>query len=460
MRLKSYFDDQTISVHLRENSFVTCKKGVPGKWNLVALNQKLNREEIKEIAQDIMDQTEHLDKSFLEIERECSSIVQLGEFRIVISRPPFSDGWEVTAVKPVAKLGLNDYQLTPELKERLTERVEGILIAGAPGEGKTTLARALAEHYNAAEKIVKTIESPRDLLLSDEITQYSLTYGGRDEIHDVLLLSRPDHTIFDEIRSTKDFKLFSDLRLAGIGMVGVLHATKPIDTIQRFLGRVELGILPQIVDTVVFVKGGKIHKVLGLQIKVKVPSGMVEADLARPVVEVRDFFDNKLEYEIYSYGDQTAVIPVEKEIKVDKNLIRQRVIDRLKKYTSSLEIEVVSGKKVIAYVPGAVMSKIIGKQGKEIERIEKELLLNIDLRELKEQRGGQRIEFSVEVRNNIIFSLAENYADKKIDIYSGEEYLVTTRSSKKGVVKINPESEVGQKVCLAVKKGLVGLLVR
>ena len=243
-------------------------------------------------------------------------------------------------------------------------------------------------------------------------------------------------------------------------MVGVLHATKPIDTIQRFLGRVELGILPQIVDTVVFVKGGKIHKVLGLQIKVKVPSGMVEADLARPVVEVRDFFDNKLEYEIYSYGDQTAVIPVEKEIKVDKNLIRQRVIDRLKKYTSSLEIEVVSGKKVIAYVPGAVMSKIIGKQGKEIERIEKELLLNIDLRELKEQRGGQRIEFSVEVRNNIIFSLAENYADKKIDIYSGEEYLVTTRSSKKGVVKINPESEVGQKVCLAVKKGLVGLLVR
>ena len=106
------------------------------------------------------------------------------------------------------------------------------------------------------------------------------------------------------------------------------------------------------------------------------------------------------------------------------------------------------------------MSKIIGKQGKEIDRIEKELLLNIDLQELKETRTGQRIEFGVEVRNNIIFSLDKSHADKEIDIYSGEEYLVTTRSSKKGIVKINPESEVGQKVCLAVKKGLVGLLVR
>jgi len=82
------------------------------------------------------------------------------------------------------------------------------------------------------------------------------------------------------------------------------------------------------------------------------------------------------------------------------------------------------------------------------------------LRELKEKRSGRRIEFAVEVRNNIIFSLDEAYADKEIDLYSGEEYLVTTRSSKKSVVKINPESLVGQKVCDAVKKGLIGLLVR
>jgi len=460
MQLSDFFDEQTISVHLRENSFPVCKKGVPGQWQSIKLDQKLSRIEIQELAQNILHQTEVTKKSFLEIDRAGSSIVQLGEFRIVITRHPFSDGWEITAVKPVARLELSDYDLSPELHERLTSAAEGILISGSPGEGKTTLARALAEHFNTHNKIVKTVESPRDLMLSEEITQYSLTFGEREEIHDVLLLSRPDHTIFDEIRNTEDFKLFADLRLAGIGMVGVLHATKPVDTIQRFIGRIELGILPQIVDLVVFIKSGKIDKVLTLQMKVKVPSGMLEADLARPVIEVRDFFNQRLEYEIYSYGDQTTVMPVEKEIQVDKKLIQQRVIDRLKKYTSNLEVEVVSGKKIVAYVPSKNMSKIIGKQGREIERIEKELQLKIDLRELKEQLGGQRIEFAVEVRNNIIFSLDENHADKEIDIYSGEEYLVTTRSSKKGVVKINPESEIGQKVCLAVKKGLIGLLAR
>jgi len=39
--------------------------------------------------------------------------------------------------------------------------------------------------------------------------------------------------------------------------------------------------------------------------EVKVPSGMTEADLARPVVTVKDFETNKLEYELYSYGEET-----------------------------------------------------------------------------------------------------------------------------------------------------------
>ena len=29
----------------------------------------------------------------------------------------------------------------------------------------------------------------------------------------------PDYTVFDEVRRFEDFKIFSDLRLAGVGMV-------------------------------------------------------------------------------------------------------------------------------------------------------------------------------------------------------------------------------------------------
>jgi ATPase len=230
----------------------------------------------------------------------------------VIVRPPLSDGWEITAVKPVKKLRLEDYNLPPELIKRLNERAEGILIAGAPGMGKTTFAQALAEYYLRMGKIVKTVESPRDMILPDEITQYSKHYSSIGELHDILLLSRPDYTVFDEMRTDEDFKLYADLRLAGIGMIGVVHATSPIDAIQRFIGRVELGMIPSIVDTVIFIKNGRVDKVYELRMTVKLPTGLREVELSRPVIEVRDFLTGELEYEIYTFGEQTVVVPVKK----------------------------------------------------------------------------------------------------------------------------------------------------
>src|SRR3989338_3753002 len=111
-------------------------------------------------------------------------------------------------------------------------------------------------------KIVKTIEAPRDMQLKDEVTQYAISHASSQEIHDILLLSRPDYTVFDEMRNFEDFRLFTDLRLAGIGLAGGGHATHAVDAIQRFLGKTELGIIPQIIDTVIFIKGGKVGKVL------------------------------------------------------------------------------------------------------------------------------------------------------------------------------------------------------
>ena len=76
---------------------------------------------------------------------------------------------------------------------------------------------------------------------------------------DVLLLVRPDYTIYDEVRKTRDFEIFADMRLAGVGMIGVVHANRAIDAVQRLIGRVELGVIPQVVDTVIFIDKGVLH---------------------------------------------------------------------------------------------------------------------------------------------------------------------------------------------------------
>jgi ATPase len=298
--------------------------------------------------------------------------VQLGSFRIVIARPPFSSKWMITAVKPIIKLKLEDYNPPERLLERFRRKAEGILIAGAPGMGKTTFAQALAEFYLYEGKVVNTIESPRDMRLPPQIVQYSKNFAEKDELHDIMLLSRPDYTFFDELRGDEDFRLYVDLRLAGIGMVGVLHATTPIDAIQRFIGRVELGVIPSIVDTVIFIDKGEISKVYEISITVKLPTGLKEADLSRPVVEVKDFLTGELEYEIYTFGEQTVVVPIRRGKKGSEE---QRLLRQLETLAPNAEVEINNGVAVLKIPPEE--ARLMSKRLKRIKRAVQKLGLDL-----------------------------------------------------------------------------------
>jgi len=456
LKLEKFFDETTMSIHLRENVVPYAKKGTPGKWKFVAVGDtKLTRDDIKDISHEIIEESTIAKDAFIEIERAGSTIAQLGKFRIVITKPPFSDGWEITAVRPVKTLSLEDYKLSEKLNKRIAEQAEGILIAGSPGMGKSTFAQALAMFYSEKEKIVKTIEAPRDLVLPENITQYAISHGSAQEIHDVLLLSRPDYTIFDEMRNTSDFQLFADLRLSGIGLAGVVHATNPIDAIQRFVGRIELGVIPQVIDTVIFIKNGFIDKILSLKMVVKVPTGMTEADLARPVVIVSDFETNKLEYELYSYGEETVVVPVISNHKTPKDKLAEKTIkDIFRHYSDDVKVDVVSENKCIVYVPEDRISKIIGRQGKNIGEIEKRLGMSIDIREIDKKTQGQSISFNTEIKKkNIIFYLDMQFKDKNIDIYINDDYLLTAKSGKSGLIKIKKNNKIARILVDAINAG-------
>jgi len=310
LKLLEFFDETTMSVHLKQGLPPYAKKGSPGNWRLEKIgDDSISTKLIEELAIEIIEMVREDDHSFIEIEKHGVIVAQLREFRIVMTRPPFSNDVEITAVHPLVTLSLEDYSIDSKLNKRL-EKAEGILVAGAPGAGKSTFSAALANYYLEQGKVVKTLESVRDLQVRPEITQYTKLEGSLENSADILLLVRPDFTIFDEVRTTKDFQIYADFRLSGVGMVGVVHSSSAIDAIQRFIGRIELGMLPSIIDTIVFIEGGDISAVLIIKMTVKVPHGFRDKDLARPVVEVRDFRTTRLSYEIYSFGQDIVINPI------------------------------------------------------------------------------------------------------------------------------------------------------
>jgi ATPase len=184
------------------------------------------------------------------------------------------------------------------------------------------------------------------------------------------------------MRNNEDFNLYIDLRLAGVGMVGVIHATSPFAAIQRFIHRIELGVIPSIIDTVIFINKGKIEKVLMLSINVKVPEGMSDPGLARPVVEVRNFEDGILEYEIYTFGEQTIIVPVKKISQELLDELNNKVYENVKLILGNkkFKVETINPKYSIIWVNEKYRKDIIGKKGKIIKDLENILNMKLEVK--------------------------------------------------------------------------------
>lgn len=454
LEFEKFFAEDTISVHLKEGVAPLAKRGKPGKFELVKVRDEvLTEEEVENIIKEISEATRISEEGSIEISRSGALVIQLGSYRIAIARPPFSDGLEVTIVRPIVKLTLQDYKLSEKLMNRLREKAEGMLIAGPPGSGKSTMASSIAEFFVKEKKaIVKTLESPKDLQVISEITQYGPLEGDFEKTADILLLVRPDYSVYDEVRKTKDFEIFADLRLAGVGMVGVVHASNAIDAVQRFMGRVELGMIPHIIDTIIFVKAGEVKKVYELNLVVKVPTGMTEADLSRPLVEVRDFETGKLEYEIYTFGEENVVVPVsetEKKSSVRK-LASQRILQEVRRFDSSAEVECVSDDKAVVRVRNDVVPRIIGKDGATVKELENALGIHIDI-EPKIPALGKEVGFDIrESGNNLDLNFDKRLVGRIASIYIKDNFLFSATVGKKGSIKVTKGSDIGKELVKAI----------
>ena len=462
--LDHYFDEQTMSLHLKANRPILRKKGKPGERKpVIDPNEIMSKEALLALIDELFREVETREDAFLEINRELSKVLQVGPYRIVIVYAPLSDGIEMTVVRPVKKMTIEEYNLDPDLFDLLRNKAQGILISGAPGSWKSTFAGALIDVYHQDNHIIKTIESPRDLMLNDDIVQYSFTYGSHDEVRDILLLSRPDYTIYDEVRNKPDFELYKDLRLTGIWLVGVIHATKPIDSIQRFIGSVEMGIIPQVIDTVLFIDKGNVAEVLQLELTAKVPDGMLSEELARPVIVVSSFLQKKSLYEIYTFGEQVVVMPIQTDEKGNpKNPSKNQVVSEYakegiqRKLSQALPCDFhiqIKGSELELYVPEYYKGKVIGKGGAGINGLEKEIWLRIHVKTFVElPLLDVKVDIAGGNKKNepLVIALPQEYANQTITLLVDDGLLYAKTNNQANIV-INDK----QVITLIRRKGFV-----
>ncbi len=479
--LAGYFEEDVLSVHLKEGCLPMAKRGSVEAVELVKIGDvQLERADLHNIMDEVMDLVMRHRGSSVEIEHEGSLVVQMGPYRIAAASPPFSDGMEVTAVKQVRQLELDEYDLDPQLVTHLEDYHRGVLVSGRPGDGKTTFARAVAMHLRNLGAVVKTMESPRDMVLPDDVTQYAPLEGSWELTAELLLMVRPDFVVFDEVRKTEDFQVYADMRLAGMGLIGVVHANSAINAVQRLIGRVELGLLPQIVDTVLHLNKGTIESALRLVPTVKVPEGMFEQDLARPVVVVEDLRSGEPRYEMYTYGDQLVVMPILDSgrgggrgdgrggrthgVAARKAVTEDDITETLQALVAGpLEVEMPYPGRARVYVEPQDASAIIGRGGRTIKELERELGVRIDVVSDKDPfRGGpddgggrQRIvEFSTrETKNNVTLYVPGRYQGRLADVEVDGHVVGSSRVTKRGAVRFAKRSRAGRAILSGLGSG-------
>ncbi|WP_313691919.1 PINc/VapC family ATPase [Halorarum halobium] len=471
LAIESFFTDETMSVHLKTGTRPKAKRGTIGEMRYEFVDDEVvGEEQMADWANDVEATARASPQGFIELSEPGMTIVQYRNYRVAVARPPFSDGIEITAVRPIAKTTLDDYEFADELRDRFLERQRGVLIAGAPGAGKSTFAQAVAEFLNDNDYAVKTMEKPRDLQVSEEITQYTALAGDMAKTADSLLLVRPDYTIYDEVRKTHDFEVFADMRLAGVGLVGVTHATRAIDALQRLVGRVELGMIPQVVDTVVFIEAGEVDTVYDVTTEVKVPSGLTAEDLARPVIQVVDFETGTPAYEIYTFNRQVVTVPLGDESEAEAEtgvgrIARQEIEREIRSVARGhVDVELQGQNDAVVYVDEDDISYVIGKGGGRITDIENRLGIDIDVRTHSERPAGaggveaasggsgggtpkpQGEIVQPEITSRHVVIRMDEHVGETVEVRANGEYLFTATVGRGGDIQVSRGSAIAEEL--------------
>ncbi|MCK5334356.1 MAG: twitching motility protein PilT, partial [Candidatus Aenigmarchaeota archaeon] len=146
------------------------------------------------------------------------------------------------------------------------------------------------------------------------------------------------------------------------------------------------------------------------------------------------------------------VMPVKTEApSAMKELAECRIKQILGKYIEDPIVEVVSNNKAILKVQEEDIARIIGKGGKTISELEKKAGIHLSVEPVVETLKNE-IRFKIsESGGYLVISVENENICKDVDVYRGEDYILSATVGKKSNIKVKKKSEFGKEILKAAK---------
>jgi ATPase len=182
---------------------------------------------------------------------------------------------------------------------------------------------------------------------------------------------------------------------------------------------------------------------------------MEQGDLARPVIEVRDFDSGKLAYEMYTFGEQVVVMGVEGSAEKPMWRIARRELEYYlgDKFNFRFDLEIKSDNRIAIYVADNHVPAVLGRGGEKIDALEDELGLSIDVRSFQERSADQETLTIKETDEYLILNFDSSLREKEVEITVDGRRVFSGAVSKKGRIKLDRGAPQAKEIQKARKEG-------
>ncbi|NCO84868.1 MAG: hypothetical protein COW47_01345 [Candidatus Huberarchaeum crystalense] len=268
LSFEEFFNKDTLSIHLIQDSFVFAKIRKNKKVNYIKISKNfLSYDEIKRIHHEIKNHplfvSESADQNYI--------LGKINEYRIIMTTPPLSVRLEIIVIKQRTIKTFAEYKISKQHTDFLIN-AKSVIIASEIGGGKTSFARALFFKLSkcGTEKVAKILESQPEQIMCENINQYNKSTITTEDLKQLILSSRTDELLFDEIKTQEDVKLFADLRLANITTISTLNIADKVCALHFIFSNLPFIVAISVINAFVFLnKDGSIDEILVPKINIK-----------------------------------------------------------------------------------------------------------------------------------------------------------------------------------------------